>query len=141
MLPLPRFHRPDRYFSQSIVRTEGNVRATFAHEMRRIKLSAGSDAKAERLSHTATNALMTLATKTSEMAEVLPKEDRYRVNDPLSPQLEKWLTWLAENWKTHFAEPDQSSHSASQSTSWDHRWWSGYSKWNWKDDDWTEDKW
>ena len=91
--------------------------------------------------HTAPKALVTLATKTSKMEDLLPKEDRHRVNDPLSPQLEKWLTWLAENWKTHFAEPDQLSHSASSSTSWDHRWWSGYSKWNWKDDDWTEDKW
>ena len=48
----------------------------------------------------------------------------------------KLLTCLAD-WKTHFAS-DRSSPSASSSTSWDNSWWSGHSKWSWKDDDWRE---
>ena len=95
--------------------------------------------RARRDYRAATKAIVALAADKGQMVEGPAKKDRYR-HEGLSPELENWLRWLPENWKTHFAE-DRPSPSASSSTSWDHRWWSGYFKWNWKDDDWMEDKW
>ena len=83
--------------------------------------------------------IVALAVEEGQMAKCIAKEDRYR-SEALNPELEKWLTWLAQNWKTHFVE-DRSSPSASSSPSWDYSWWPGYSKWTWKNDDWMEDTW
>ena len=57
------------------------------------------------------------------------------------PTAGKMTDMVGRRLEDALAESNQSSHSTSSSTSWDHRWWSGYSEWDWKDDDWTEDKW
>ena len=87
----------------------------------------------------ATEAIMSSAIIEGQKVEKFQKEERHR-SDALDPNLKKWLIWLSEIWHTYFTN-DGSSSSSSSSTSWNYSWWSGNSKWYWKDDDWKEHKW
>ena len=139
LLSIPRLNSFYRHFLQSIIRsTERGTENSWRMKCGEPNYQLGH-MRARRDYRAATKAIVALATEEGQMAEHLAKKDRCR-NEALTPEMENWLTWLIENWKTHFAE-DRPSPSDSSSTSWHCSCWTRYSKWTWKDDDRMEDKW